>query len=129
MLLSDSTKTRIRNGLTGVREAVSGFRDRPSQRRMIAEVAKTLAGEYGESRILACEAGTGTGKSLAYLLAALPVAEAQRKHLVISTATIALQEQLLYLVLPALLIHTGWAFDFVLANGRCRLVCALTLEL
>ncbi len=128
MPLSDETKNQIRSALAAIREAVPGFRDRPSQRRMIAEVAKTLSGEYGDSHIIACEAGTGTGKSLAYLLAAIPVAQARRKHVVISTATVALQEQLLLRDLPALIQNSGLKFDFALAKGRRRYVCNLNLS-
>jgi ATP-dependent DNA helicase DinG len=128
MSLAETTKAEIRAALAAMREALPGFRERASQRKMIAEIAKTLSGEYGESRIIACEAGTGTGKSLAYLLSVLPVAKALRKQVVISTATIALQEQLLGHDLPTLAAHSGLQFSFALAKGRRRYACNLNLS-
>ena len=65
-----------------------GFRGRPAQLKMIAEVAKALAEPAGAAVI---EAPTGTGKSMAYLIAGLEVARATKKKLLIATATVALQ--------------------------------------
>ena len=48
-----------------------------------------------QAGISVIEAGTGTGKTLAYLLAALPVALSKERKLLVSTATVALQEQIL----------------------------------
>lgn len=127
MPLSDATKAAIRAALNNIKEGLPGFRDRASQRRMIAEIAKTLAGEYGERRIIACEAGTGTGKSLAYLLAAIPVAKAEGLRIVLSTATVALQEQLAHRDLPALARLSGLEFGYTLAKGRRRYACTLKL--
>jgi ATP-dependent DNA helicase DinG len=125
--LTDDTKAAIRTGLSNIKEGLPGFRDRPSQRRMIAEIAKTLAGEHGDRRLIACEAGTGTGKSLGYLLAAIPVAKAERRRIVLSTATVALQEQLANRDLPALARLSGYKFDYTLAKGRRRYACTLKL--
>ena len=74
------------------------------------------------------EAGTGTGKTIAYTLAAIPVAQALGKSLVISTATIALQEQLVLKDLPDIRKHSGLNFDFVLAKGRRRYICLSRLD-
>ena len=59
------------------------------------------------------EAGTGTGKTLAYLIAAIPVARALGKTLVISTATVALQDQIVHKDLPDLkkTQQTGFHLD------------------
>ncbi len=73
------------------------------------------------------EAGTGTGKSLAYLLGALPVALSSKKKLVISTATVALQEQLINKELPFLKEHSGIDFKFDLVKGRQRYICVQKL--
>lgn len=126
--LSAQTKQQIRDALAGVAET-PGFRSRATQRLMIAEVAKTLAGEYGgEERVLCVEGPTGTGKSLGYLLSAIPVAQARDKTLVISTATVALQEQLVDKDLPELQRRTDMDFSFALAKGRRRYVCDRDLE-
>jgi ATP-dependent DNA helicase DinG len=74
------------------------------------------------------EAGTGTGKTIAYLVSALPVARARGKKLVLASATVALQEQLLFRDLPDVMRHSGLTFDAVLAKGRGRYVCLLKLD-
>ncbi|MGA4815598.1 DEAD/DEAH box helicase [Pseudomonas aeruginosa] len=95
---------------------------------MIAEVAKALGAikedeeghREGEPAVVAVEAGTGTGKTVAYSLAAIACAKASGKRLVIATATVALQEQIVHKDLPDLLRNSGLAFSFALAKGRGR---------
>ena len=94
---------------------------------MIAEVANTL-GDTERSPFLAIEAGTGTGKTIAYTIAALPVAKAQGKTLVVATATIALQEQLILNDLPEIKRHSGINFSYQLAKGRSRYLCLYKLD-
>ena len=94
---------------------------------MIAEVANTL-GDAERSPFLAIEAGTGTGKTIAYTIAALPVAKVQSKTLVIATATIALQEQLILKDLPEIKRHSGINFTYKLAKGRSRYLCLYKLD-
>ncbi|MFG6178190.1 ATP-dependent DNA helicase DinG [Halomonas sp. THAF12] len=109
---------------------------RYGQRLMIAEIARTLGGieaddagqRTSNEHVCVLEAGTGTGKTLAYLLAALPVAKARGKRLVLATATVALQEQVLHQDLPSLKAHSGLAFDYALAKGRGRYVCVARLD-
>ena len=67
-----------------------GFKARWGQRQMIADIARTLT--RPDNRLSVVEAGTGTGKTVAYLLAVIPIAKALDKRVVISTATVALQE-------------------------------------
>ena len=98
------------------------------QRQMIAEVANALADPEAETPIAVVEAGTGTGKTIAYLVSALPVARARGKKLVLASATVALQEQLLLRDLPDVMWHSGLTFDAVLAKGRGRYVCLLKLD-
>jgi ATP-dependent DNA helicase DinG len=109
-----------------------GLRPRTGQRQMIAAIAGFLGDREDSqepgSRVCAIEAGTGTGKTLAYLLAALPLARAQGKKLVIATGTVALQAQLVDRDIPDLLAATGWDQEFALAKGRGRYLCPLRLE-
>ena len=98
------------------------------QRQMIAEVANALADAEAETPIAVVEAGTGTGKTIAYLVAALPIARARGKKLVVASATVALQEQLLLRDLPDVLASSGLAFNAVLAKGRGRYICLLKLD-
>jgi ATP-dependent DNA helicase DinG len=99
-------------------------------------VARTLGGvqsdaegmRLGESHVCAVEAGTGTGKTVAYALAAIPLAKAQEKTLVMSTATVALQEQIVWKDLPDLQKHSGLSFSYALAKGRGRYACLYKLD-
>ncbi|WP_334133945.1 ATP-dependent DNA helicase DinG [Tepidimonas sp.] len=113
------------------------LRPRAGQRLMAAEVAATLApvtlgqppqGEPAQRRLAVIQAGTGVGKSLAYLAPALAVAQARQTRVVVSTATVALQEQLVQYDLPALARQLPFAFRWALAKGRGRYVCRLKLE-
>ncbi|MCF2907874.1 ATP-dependent DNA helicase DinG [Pseudoalteromonas sp. DL2-H2.2] len=127
-MLSDSLKKTIRQAHTNIAEQLEGFRPRAGQNYLVAEIAKTLGGDYHKSqRICVIEAGTGTGKSLAYCLGALPMALAKKKKLIISTATVALQEQLLNKELPFFKEHSGLDFKFDLVKGRQRYICVQKL--
>lgn len=109
---------------------------RYGQRLMIAEVAKGLGGiemnddgeRQGDPAVVVVEAGTGTGKTVAYSLAAIPVAKQTGKRLVVATATVALQEQIVHKDLPDLLKNSGLQFSFALAKGRRRYLCLSKLD-
>ena len=128
-MLSEPLKKTIRKIHQHVANNLPDYRTRSSQNYLVAEIAKTLAGEYHKKqRICVIEAGTGTGKSLAYCLGALPLALAQKKKLVISTATVALQEQLIAKELPFFKSHSGLDFKFDLVKGRQRYICGHKLH-
>ena len=93
---------------------------------MIAEIARACTG--APPRIAAIEAGTGTGKTAAYCLATIPIAQALEKTVVIASATVALQEQIVLRDLPDLVAGAGLDFDFALAKGRGRYVCLKRLD-
>ncbi|MGZ5001759.1 MAG: DEAD/DEAH box helicase, partial [Chthoniobacterales bacterium] len=82
----------------GLLAKAKNFEYRPQQREMAMAVARVLE----EERHLVVEAGTGVGKSIAYLVPAILFALEQRKKAVVSTYTINLQEQLLYKDIPIL---------------------------
>ncbi|KJZ10603.1 ATP-dependent DNA helicase DinG [Halomonas sp. S2151] len=134
-MLDDALKSEIQSAYRRVLEALE-LTPRYGQRLMIAEISRTLAGietdedgkRVSDEHVCVLEAGTGTGKTLAYLLAALPVAKARGKRLVLATATVALQEQVLHQDLPSLKAHSGLSFDFALAKGRGRYVCVAKLD-
>ncbi|MBK1726303.1 ATP-dependent DNA helicase DinG [Halorhodospira neutriphila] len=107
--------------------SLPGFRERPAQKRMIWEVAKALDGGQPH-HLLALEAPTGTGKGLSYLLGGLPVARARGLPLVVATATVALQEQLLHQDLPKLAEHAGLEARAAVAKGRARYACPRHLD-
>lgn len=104
------------------------LKPRYGQKLMIAEIIKGLMDTDQSPPICVVEAGTGTGKTVAYLLAMLPLAKHLGKKLVLSTATVALQEQIVLKDLPELLQHSDLTFDFVLAKGRGRYLCLSKLD-
>ncbi|MEE4279764.1 MAG: ATP-dependent DNA helicase DinG [Halieaceae bacterium] len=136
--LQASEKDAIRDAYARIVEA-RGLAPRWGQRQMIAAVAQALARigpptggdeldeDVGEP-IAAIEAGTGTGKTIAYVIPALVLARARGKRLVIATATVALQEQLLNKDLPDIRAASGLDFDYVLAKGRRRYLCLSQLD-
>ena len=67
------------------------LKPRWGQRQMIAEVANALGDPEAETPIAVVEAGTGTGKTIAYLVATLPIARARGKRVVVASGTVALQ--------------------------------------
>lgn len=102
---------------------------------MIAEIANALGripgpGAVGSDLPPVCviEAGTGTGKTIAYSVSAIPVAQARNKRLVVATATVALQEQFVNKDLPDILSSSGMNFSYALAKGRRRYVCLAKLD-
>lgn len=134
-MLQKETKERIQ-GLYRELIKTLDLKPRYGQRVMIAEVAKTLGAVREDDKgqrendqgICVVEAGTGTGKTLAYLLAALPIAIEREKKLLVSTATVALQEQILDKDLPNLKKNISLPFNFALAKGRGRYLCLLKLD-
>ena len=134
-MLSDELKSKIQAAYRSSLKA-KGHNARSGQRQMIASIARTLGNvspdsegnRLGEKHVAVIEAGTGTGKTLSYCLAAIPIAKARGKTLVISTATVALQEQILHKELPDLLKHTDYQFKYTLAKGRGRYLCLNHLE-
>ncbi len=114
--------------------ATPGFRSRLGQRHMAERIASTLhdvdLGEHDEphSAVTVIQAGTGVGKSAAYLSTTVAMALARKTRVVVSTATVALQEQLMSKDLPALAAVLDTPFVFALAKGRGRYVCKLKLE-
>lgn len=92
----------------------AGYEDRPGQREMLRLVAE----RYNEDGIALVEAGTGTGKSLAYLLPAASWALENEERTVVSTATINLQEQLVGKDLPLVKDLLGGDLTWALVKGR-----------
>ncbi|GGK82916.1 ATP-dependent DNA helicase DinG [Amphritea balenae] len=134
-MLSDEIKKEIQGSYSQFLESRK-LKPRLGQKQMIAEIAKVLGGilqddkshRLGEKHVSVIEAGTGTGKTIGYLLAVLPIAKAQGKKVVLSTATVALQEQLLNKDLPEVAEHASLSVTFGLAKGRGRYFCISKAE-
>src|SRR5437870_8568393 len=96
-------------------------------RRQQQEMAVAVARALESGKHLAVEAGTGVGKSLAYLVPAILYAVANKKKAVISTHTINLQEQLTEKDLPMLEKVLPVKFSFTMLKGRGNYVCSRRL--
>ena len=107
-----------------VAHAFSAFEPRPQQVQMACEVQKALA----TGRRLVVEAGTGVGKSFAYLVPAIEAAVKNGGRVLISTFTITLQEQLINKDIPFLAECMPLNFNAVLAKGRGNYLCRRRLE-
>jgi len=98
-----------------IARAMPGFEPRDGQRRMAAAVAAVI----DNGGTLLAEAGTGTGKTLAYLIPAI----LSRQRVLVSTGTKNLQEQVFFKDLPSLRESTGVAFTATLMKGRTNYLC------
>ncbi len=109
---------------TGMLSRARNFEYRAPQQQMAVAVARALeAGEH-----LLVEAGTGVGKSLAYLIPAILFAVANSKKAVVSTHTINLQEQLVEKDLPMLARILPVKFNFTMLKGRQNYLCTRRLH-
>lgn len=123
-MLTAKHKKTIRHIYHQLREQHPNFVPRSEQNQLIADISRCIAGSIDrKQRIMIIESGTGTGKSLAYLLSAIPLALSLNKKLIISTATVALQQQLIRLELPKVHRAMEGDFEFNLAKGRQRYCC------
>lgn len=127
---------------TTIQKAYSAFlkgkqlNARRGQKLMIAAIANTLGSieqddsgkRTSDPAVCVIEAGTGTGKTVGYCLASIPVAKAMNKTLVIATATVALQEQVINKDLPEISQHSELNFSIGLAKGRRRYLCLQKLD-
>lgn len=123
---SDSL-SRVTSEFFGTSGALSGLKDfefRPQQQQMAVAVARALE----EERPLVVEAGTGVGKSLAYLAPAVRKALDEGRKAIISTHTINLQEQLVEKDIPLLQSVIDEDFEALLLKGRRNYLCPNRLQ-
>ncbi len=124
---------QIKQIYTKITQALPNSRMRDSQLQMIEAIDSCFSTSNPElkdgSNICLIEAPTGTGKSLAYLLAGVVNAQNLGKKLVIATATKTLQSQLVDKDIPSLIECSGVKFSYGLAKGRGNYLCPYQLEL
>src|SRR5262245_9810523 len=106
--------------LEQVTAQLPGHEDRPGQR----EMADLVASAIDRHRHLVVQAGTGTGKTLAYLV---PAIESEAR-VGVATATKALQDQLAMKDLPFLTEHLGTGFEWSILKGRSNYLCLQRLR-
>jgi ATP-dependent DNA helicase DinG len=105
-------------------KAKFAYEARPQQLAMAEAIAQAVASREH----LVVEAGTGVGKSFAYLVPMIHAALARKVKLVVATHTISLQEQLYYKDLPFLQSHMGVSFRAALVKGRSNYLCLRRLD-
>lgn len=107
-----------------IAQTFQNFEMREEQALMLANVLEA----FNDNQIALIEAGTGTGKSLAYLVPALLWAHATNERIVISTNTIPLQEQLLRKDIPALIKALKVPVKAALMKGMSNFVCLRKIQ-
>ena len=112
----------ILSGTGNLKNALASFEERPQQEKM----ARLIAEAFNRREFLVVEAGTGTGKSMAYLLPAVEWAVNNRENnerVLISTNTKNLQEQLFFKDIPTVYAIAGKKFKAVLLKGKSNYLC------
>ena len=100
--------------------AIAGFEPRAGQ----IEMAKAVADAFESGGVVLAEAGTGTGKTLAYLVPAILSGE----RVLVSTGTKNLQEQIYFKDIPALRDALGVSFTATCMKGRANYLCLHRLD-
>ena len=102
-----------------ISQSFPGFESRPQQVQMACHIQKTFVNGCH----LVAEAGTGVGKSFAYLIPAIDILARKKGKVLVSTFTITLQEQLINKDIPFLAEFLPVPFNAVLAKGRGNYLC------
>jgi ATP-dependent DNA helicase DinG len=118
--LPETAAQRFFSAGGGLERALPGFEERASQATLSEAVAQTL----NEGGVLLAEAGTGTGKTLAYLLPAIELG----RRVVVSTGTKNLQEQLILKDIPLLAEALDRPLSVALMKGRGNYLCLLRFK-
>ncbi|MCL1813786.1 MAG: ATP-dependent DNA helicase [Treponema sp.] len=112
---------------TALEEDIAGKLQGYERRDAQLDLIRLIVRSFNEDAVVAAEAGTGVGKSFAYLLPAVEFALARNKkadeRIVISTATITLQQQLYEKDIPLVLSALGKNVKYVLVKGRGNYLC------
>src|SRR5436190_586510 len=117
--LTEATRAAFATG-GPLTSALADFEPRPGQIEMAAAVADV----FDRGGVLLAEAGTGTGKTLAYLVPAI----LKRERVLISTGTKNLQEQIFFKDIPALRSALGVPFTATCMKGRANYLCLHKLD-
>jgi ATP-dependent DNA helicase DinG len=117
--LTDAVRALFAHG-GPLASALADFEPRPGQ----IEMAAAVADAFDRGGVLLAEAGTGTGKTLAYLLPAI----LKRERVLVSTGTKNLQEQIFFKDIPALRGALGVPFTATCMKGRANYLCLHKLD-
>ena len=107
---------------------IEGYQYRPSQAQLLERVYDCLTGKDGKT-VHICEAGTGIGKTLAYLAVAIPFARENGDQVIVSTSSKLLQRQLMEKDIPAVARLMGYPeLRFTAMKGRANYLCRSRLD-
>ncbi|MBP9741908.1 MAG: hypothetical protein KBD37_00970 [Burkholderiales bacterium] len=124
---------KIEDVYTHLTKTIPNYRMRDNQLQMVKQIDQCFTNANCNlddgSNICVIEAPTGTGKSLAYLLAGVVNAQKLGKKLVVATATKTLQNQLIEKDIPYLIKYSGINFTYAMAKGRSNYLCPYQLEI
>ena len=110
------------------RSVIAGYEHRPAQIELLAHAYNCFAGKQGKT-VTICEAGTGIGKTLAYLSVAIPFARQTGEQVIVSTSSKLLQRQLMEKDIPAAAALMGYSdLRFTSIKGRRNYVCRSRLN-
>ena len=109
---------------TEILKSIPFYEERPQQ----IEMAKAVSNAIANKQILVCEAGTGIGKTFAYLIPFIEWAKAEKKRVIISTYTKTLQHQLIDKDIPTLKSILPFEFNASLALGSENYLCLRRLN-
>ncbi len=118
--LLDETKT---TGILSPGGPLSDIFERYEERPAQIELVRLITRGFNDEKLVVAEAGTGVGKSFAYLIPALYWAKENEQRIVISTATINLQQQIMEKDLPLAARITSCDVKAVLVKGRRNYIC------
>ena len=121
-MVTPKSDTAVDTLFKHIEQVIPDFKVRPQQVAMSQFIADSMQA-VEHQRMAVVEAPTGVGKTLAYLAGTIDRAAEQKKMVVISTATVNLQQQLLYKDLPQFASATGKTLKFIQAKGRRRYLC------
>jgi ATP-dependent DNA helicase DinG len=124
VLLSEARLKKLLSAEGPLASKLENFESRPQQQKMLVEIADA----FNENKIAIIEAGTGTGKTMAYLLPAIEWSVKNRERTVIATGTINLQEQLINKDIPLLQQSLDLKFRAELVKGRTNYACLRKLS-
>jgi ATP-dependent DNA helicase DinG len=119
----DDEVTRLLGPEGPIARALPGYQPRPTQTRFAQSVARALR----QKAFLTAEAGTGTGKSIGYLVPAVAWAQETGETVLVCTATLALQDQLRMKDLPFLQNYLGIPFTGGVLKGKTNYACEMQL--
>lgn len=114
--------------ILGPKGSISRFLENFEYRQEQLTMSKAVVQGLNQSQHILVEAGTGTGKSLAYLIPGILWAVQNKKRIVISTNTINLQEQIIQKDIPFLKSVLAMDFKAVLVKGRSNYLCLRKLD-